>query len=52
VIGREGLQIASASQDERRRKIKDFGGGKLGGADEPEERGEKARPLLTGLSNT
>src|SRR5260370_10929091 len=48
LIGREGLQIASASQDERRRKIKDFGGGKLGGADEPEERGEKRKILADG----
>src|SRR5712692_1481662 len=48
LIGREGLQIASASQDERRRKIKDFGGGKLGGADEPEERGEKGKILVDG----
>ena len=48
LIGREGLQIASASQDERRRKIKDFGG-KLGGAYESKERGEKGKVLADGL---
>src|SRR5713101_7230108 len=48
LIGREGLQIASASQDERRRKIEDFGGGKLGGAYESKERGEKGKVLADG----
>jgi uncharacterized membrane protein YqiK len=52
LIRRKGLQIASASQDERRRKIKDFGGGKLGGAYEPEECGEKGKTLTDGPRNT
>src|SRR6266851_526975 len=48
LIGREGLQIASASQDERRRKVKDLGCGELGGTYESEERGEKGKTLADG----